>query len=549
MKVIICGAGIGGLTAAHELAKQGVEVVVYERNDRVGGLARSTYVNKSGYTYPVEYSWRVYGMGYKNLLRVLNEIPLRKANTGTVEGHSQKSVFHNLVKVCTYIFPRFDRKEVILSPGHTPTGDEWNLTRQDRRAILRKLLFCATMSRARMRALDHIKWKDFCSDLSPEAQKFLVTMWGSVLGMDPSHMSFPVVACIVGVVLGGFTGGAAALHLMTKPTNDGWFDEWQAFLESKGVRFSLQTQVHDLEIQDGKVAGVILEDKQTHTQIRDQADYYVLGLPVESIANIVTHNQTLNVYPTFQNLVPLAQVARQVQLSVQIFLNTKITYPTPEIPILYLPDSPWAIIIEPQDVVWGKSFSSDPQVKAVWSVGICQTDRPGIQIKKPFTHCTPEEIRTEVWAQIKRAYDYSSVRTESGERVSEKQEVLFYMWDSFQYDSNMQRIQIWEPKFSNNAGAFKLQPECLTPISNLLFATAYTKTHRFIYSMESAAEAGTRAANVIFKHTGLEQKTEVYGFRNPMVFLKPLMALDWLLYKLRIPPIFSVFRNPKKLKT
>lgn len=44
MKVIIIGAGIGGLTVAHELSKYGYDITIYERNDIVGGLARSKYV-------------------------------------------------------------------------------------------------------------------------------------------------------------------------------------------------------------------------------------------------------------------------------------------------------------------------------------------------------------------------------------------------------------------------------------------------------------------------------------------------------------------------
>ena len=45
MKICVVGAGIGGLTAAHKLAKEGHEVHIYEQNAEVGGQARSRYTS------------------------------------------------------------------------------------------------------------------------------------------------------------------------------------------------------------------------------------------------------------------------------------------------------------------------------------------------------------------------------------------------------------------------------------------------------------------------------------------------------------------------
>ena len=53
--IIIIGGGISGLTAAHELIEQNYKVTLIERNDQVGGLAR-TYQNKKNKTCPYEYS-------------------------------------------------------------------------------------------------------------------------------------------------------------------------------------------------------------------------------------------------------------------------------------------------------------------------------------------------------------------------------------------------------------------------------------------------------------------------------------------------------------
>ncbi|KAL5990386.1 hypothetical protein ACLOJK_011286 [Asimina triloba] len=41
MRIAVVGAGVGGLAAAHILAKGGVEVVLYEKEDYLGGHART----------------------------------------------------------------------------------------------------------------------------------------------------------------------------------------------------------------------------------------------------------------------------------------------------------------------------------------------------------------------------------------------------------------------------------------------------------------------------------------------------------------------------
>lgn len=41
MRVAVIGAGISGLVSAYVLAKEGIEVVVYEKDDYLGGHSRT----------------------------------------------------------------------------------------------------------------------------------------------------------------------------------------------------------------------------------------------------------------------------------------------------------------------------------------------------------------------------------------------------------------------------------------------------------------------------------------------------------------------------
>ncbi len=534
-KVIVCGAGIGGLTVAHELSQRGFDVTVYERNDMTGGLARSAYYkDEAGQTYPVEYSWRIYGSGYRNLLRLLKDIPLSTS--------SGKSVFDNLVQISTYIFPRFDKTEVVVAKGKNIGELTSGFPKGDRLKILDKTLYCLSMSRQRMDSLDSLKWKDFCDDLSPEAKKYLIQLWAPVLGLDMSYMSFPVIGRMIKIILGAFVGGDSRLYLMNKPTNDAWFDEWVKYLTSQqGVKIFTNHEIQDLVVKSGQISKVVLKDKLQNKIIEDSADYIVCGLSVESIAGLTAKNSQLSAAPTLAKTIPLAKTARQLQLSVQIFLDTKLIYPSQDLPVLYLPDSPWALIIEPEDYVWPSTYSTNPKVKTVLSVGICVPDVVGIAVKKPFKASTKAEMEQEVWAEIVRSYSKSNIKTESGETIDKANIELFYMWDSFKFDEITQEIDVWEPKFSNNANALQYQPDIQTEISNLYFATAYTKTDRFIYSMEAAAEAGGLCANAILRQQGsASPQVKTHSYNHSAFVFAPLMWIDFALYKLGLPHLGKI---------
>jgi uncharacterized protein with NAD-binding domain and iron-sulfur cluster len=532
VKVIICGGGIGGLTTAHELSRRGCDVTVYERYSIVGGLARSMYFvdRETGERYPSEYSWRVYGTEYQNLLRVLREIPLSQG--------SGMSIRDSLVRVCTYIFPRFDKSEVVINKKGGAIELTEDFTMMDKLKILDKLLYCVTMCVGRMDSMDSLTWKKFCRDLSPEARKYMVRMWGPVLGMDPTYMSFSVVARMVKIMLGTFTSGASCLYLMDKPTNDAWFDVWTEYLEREGgVQIKTDHEILDFEISDNNISGIKVHDKKTGKITVESADYFVCALSVESIAAMTTSNKNMKKIPEFKRCIRLAKKSRQIQLSVQYFLDQKLIYSTDDRFVIYLPDTPWALIIESEADVWDSTYSTDHRVQSVLSVGICQTDAVGIEHKKKFTACTEDEVRDEVWAQIVRSYYKSNIKTQSGDSIEQVNIVKFYMWDSFYFkDEDGGKMDTDEPKFSNNVGSLEYQPSPETSVANLFFATGYTKTQRFIYSMEAAAEAGTVAANHILDRVGLGQgKSEVFPYSSTLPIFLPLVWIDRVLMFLRLP--------------
>src|SRR5689334_15501308 len=74
MKTIaIFGAGIAGLSAAHELSRLGYSVSVYESTGEPGGFFRSSRASKDN--MPSEYSWHGMGPWYHNAFDIMRKIP------------------------------------------------------------------------------------------------------------------------------------------------------------------------------------------------------------------------------------------------------------------------------------------------------------------------------------------------------------------------------------------------------------------------------------------------------------------------------------------
>jgi protoporphyrinogen oxidase len=70
----IIGAGIGGLTAAHELSKRGYAVTIYEKADHAGGLAGGFYHH--GWNWSVEFFYHHWFQSDKAILNLMKELGL-----------------------------------------------------------------------------------------------------------------------------------------------------------------------------------------------------------------------------------------------------------------------------------------------------------------------------------------------------------------------------------------------------------------------------------------------------------------------------------------
>ncbi len=90
MKVAIIGAGLGGLTAAYDLVKQGHEVDIYEAADYVGGLASG--IKEPGWNWSVERYYHHWFLSDQHVYNLLDELGLRDR---VVVRRPKTVAFHN----------------------------------------------------------------------------------------------------------------------------------------------------------------------------------------------------------------------------------------------------------------------------------------------------------------------------------------------------------------------------------------------------------------------------------------------------------------------
>ena len=135
--ISVFGGGIAGLTVAHELSEKGFDVTVYEKDEFLGGMAKS---KRNVDNIPTEHSWRGYNTGfYVNCLDILKRIPIQKEcftedfNSYTIEEiqkHNKEDDLWTYYKGSVYDITKFVKKHpggrVILKAGGKNLEEVWD---------------------------------------------------------------------------------------------------------------------------------------------------------------------------------------------------------------------------------------------------------------------------------------------------------------------------------------------------------------------------------------------------------------------------------------
>lgn len=497
MKVIIIGAGIAGLTVAHELVEKGFEVEVYDKDRLAGGMARSTRTSEG---IPSEHSWRGYAPFYFNTFEIMSRVPILKKLSDYERTERDIITFKGERYDLTDFVPKHPGGTIIkrmlssddpLEKVWKDNDVAWHLKHPYVLSILEKykigsqvppdvldnlakseidfkLLTNKREGDTTVSFIDYpylaylfIKYSivnrrrnnetrliDVVWPLREISKQYLLDfVSGPGYGFDKNTISANHYACFI---FHQFYTGNRSWQVMNQPTNEAWIDPWVEYLKSKGVRFHFNSDLSSLTPGGAIINGELVK-----------GDEYVSAIPPE----IKKPDE---------------------QISFRFGFNKKISFESHNIAFVLL-DSEYGITFYPQDEHWSKEVNLGPVV-SLWS-GTITNGKNAVKLR-------PNELIEEIKRQVLQSKYMRSY-------ISEADIVYSEIFEEWYWDPKLEKLVSKFPKWQNRV--YEVRPLNTTEYPNVWNAGAHTKTSIDVWTMESAVESGKLASNLILEKYNLKK--------------------------------------------
>lgn len=530
--VAVFGAGIAGLTAAHELVGRGYRVSVYELNDSAGGFFRSARREEDN--LPSEYSWHGFGPWYHNTFDLLQQIPFDATSSlydRVLSRPMEYAVVPDTVRADFDTADVFDKQRAFRMSIPDKLAMAWGIlkvwTAHDRSRERYALTNAAAYWQPRMSRSGHSTWK---------------AIFGPWIGSDWPYASLHHVGVFFARNLRSGPphehpadeGGPAWRHesnggwsLLRGPSNEWWFDRWVAHLEEAGAEFHWKAPLEELHFDDETVTSATVAPDTTV-----QADIYVLATTPFSAAEVLARTPSLAKDEQLRKLPALIQDGPHTQVSFRIAFDEGMSWPQ-ERTAVALADSEFNITLFAVEQAWPSRTDLGEGVESLWTCTACVASVPGPTSGKPLRNCTKEEFIEEVLAQIlaSEGLDLMIREANNGRGLRDFHIVATEVWPEWTFSPN--GIVPAQPKWVTTTNTRPHRPDQATSIPNLVLAGAHTRTEADIWSIEGAVESGRRAAKVY------EPDVVVKGQHKPVLF-RTLALLDDGLHALHLPHVLQV---------
>jgi uncharacterized protein with NAD-binding domain and iron-sulfur cluster len=531
--VLVLGAGVGGLSAAHELAERGFSVTVLEARGVPGGKARSIPVPNTGRAgredLPGEHGFRFFPGFYRHLPDTMRRIPY---------GGQTDGVFANLRVATEAEVAREEGRTPLFLPVRFPPSPtalpkilshlaraHLGLSPADLAHFAERLLVLLTSCEARrFGEWEQQSWWEFsgANTRSPAYQRFLADgLTRTLVAARAREMSARTGGYILLQLLFDMgEPGRAADRLLNGPTSDVWIRPWLDHLRTLGVDIRFGHEVTAVRCVAGRITSAEVRGPDG-SSLDMQADWYVSAVPVEHMTRLA--NPAL--CEADPGLMALNRLRTRWMNGIVFFLRRDV--PIVHGHVIYI-DSAWSLTSISQRQFWSGRLDrfGAGDVGGIVSVDVSDWATPGPITGKPAMECTREEVFAEVWAQLQAHLNTG------GQRVLDETDLVQWFIDTdVRFPELRQLMGIrtdvnLEPLLVNTVGSWASRPDATTDIENLFLASDYVRTYTDLATMEGANEAARRAVNGILEASGsTEARCPIWPLHEPAIFA-PARLLD-----------------------
>ena len=535
-KVAVLGGGVAGMSAAHELIERGFRVAVFEKQPELcGGKARSIPVPVGGLSgscpdvsgekgyLPGEHGFRFFPRFYKHVTDTMSRIPF--GNGHVIDNlvdttRVQLSIYGKTSIEMPARFPRDEGDfEKILQDLLSDLPAEMGLEEGEVDFFVDKLWQVYSSCDARREEIyETMGWWEFvdADNKSKGYQKFLAEGLTRSLVAANAHLANAHVEGDIGLalILDLITPGPSTDRVLNGPTNEVWLHPWLEYLRASGVEYQFDRHIDRIVCSShvGRPGGVIeavhMSDAAGNSFILDDADYYIAALPAEKMA-LLLDDGILAADSSLEGIKSIATGYVEWMNGIQFFLKEDV--PLAHGHTIYL-DSPWALTSVSQQQFWADydlANFGDGNVRGVISVDISNWHQPGNTVDKAAKYCTADEIKIEVWEELKRSHSLDEQPLTDDmlycwflDPDITREQFVASLLPGFIPDTDVPMSENAEPLFVAYLNTWRLRPQAFTQISNFFLASDYVRTFTSVATMEAANEAARRAVNGIIQHSG-----------------------------------------------
>jgi geranylgeranyl pyrophosphate synthase/uncharacterized protein with NAD-binding domain and iron-sulfur cluster len=557
--VVVLGGGVAGLSAAHELAERGFQVVLIEKTGIPGGKARSSPVMPVGQSpwkaeprypsisqpgahvdwVPGEHGFRFFPGFYKHVVDTMSRIP-------TPDGISAAD---HLVSIGRCGLTQYDKPTFNFPMRFTRTpGDIFaafaamvagfssitGLTADELAHFSSRIWQIMTSCQERRLAeYEKIAWWEFidAGTHSTAYRKFLATgITRSLVAAKAETASTRTIGNIFVQLLLDILDPLVATsdRVLDGPTNQVWIYPWLQHVRALGVTYMRETAVTEILYDRGRVTGVRAQNGSHSEVVR--GDYYICAMPLERIVPLLSP-ALVRGDPGLNGLRELNRTSLEWMNGVQFYFRTPIRLVRGHMNHI---DTEWALTSVSQVDVWrtGTMARYGPtNIEGILSVDVSDWRAPLANGRTAMEH-SREDVCREVWRQLKR-----SVNTAGEAEILRDADLIGWFIDSDidRDPSDPALLANSEPLLVNLADTWKLRPEAVTAIPNFFLASDYVRTHTDLATMEAANEAARRAVNGILEADGFSgEHCQIWKLHEPLT-LEPLRAYDAVRFGAGLP--------------